>query len=196
MTIRPMTEPHSSSNTRIPGEAGIWAFVTGDLLVFSVFFVLIAVGQAQQPEVFAASRARLDLWVGVVNTLLLLTGSWFVAMGVERCRTDGARNDGRDFALAILCGLGFVANKLFEWGHRIRDGLSPLTDDFYTYFFIFTGIHLLHVLVGLTVLCFLRAVSRRSALTRADLRTLESGAIFWHLVDLLWVMLFALLYLL
>jgi len=191
-----MAEQGPGADTRIPGEAGIWAFVSGDLLVFSVFFVLIAVGQVRQPELFAASRARLDLWVGVVNTVLLLTGSWFVATGVERCRAGGVHNDGREFSLAILCGLGFVANKLFEWGHRIREGLSPQTNDFYTYFFVFTGIHLLHVLVGLTVLCFLRAVSRRSALTRADMRTLESGAIFWHLVDLLWVMLFALLYLL
>lgn len=181
---------------RVPGEPGIWAFVGGDLIVFSVFFVLIALGQSQQPEVFTASRARLDLWIGMVNTFLLLTGSLFAARGVERCREAHGDGDSRFFAWAILCGLGFVANKIFEWSRKLADGLGPTTNDFFNYFFIFTGIHLLHVLVGLGVLGLLYKVSRRASLTRGNVRTLEIGAIFWHLVDLLWIVLFALFYLL
>ncbi len=196
MSIPSTAEPFDHAETRIPGEAGIWAFVGGDLLVFSVFFILIVVGQAEQPEVFSSSRASLDLWIGIVNTLLLLTGSLFVAIGVERCRDAHGPTDSRWFWLAIGCGAGFVVNKVCEWGGKIGAGLSPMTNDFYMYFFIFTGIHLLHVLVGLGVLSFLLRVSRRPVLTLGNIRTLESGAIFWHLVDLLWIMLFALLYLL
>ncbi|MBK6657497.1 MAG: cytochrome c oxidase subunit 3 [Proteobacteria bacterium] len=196
MPTPPTFDTPASGAPRIPGEAGIWAFVVGDLLVFSVFFVLIALGQAQQPEEFSTSRAQLNLWAGVVNTLLLLSGSWCVATGVERCRSKRGGRHSRLFGAAIVCGFAFVINKIFEWGGKIALGLSPMSNDFYMYFFIFTGIHLLHVLVGLAVLGFLLQVSRRPELTSGDIRTLESGAIFWHLVDLLWIVLFALLYLL
>ncbi|MEM6583682.1 MAG: cytochrome c oxidase subunit 3 [Pseudomonadota bacterium] len=180
----------------IPGEVGIWLFVAGDLIVFAVFFIVIALGHVQQPEVFAQARASLDMWVGVLNTLLLLTGSWFVAMGVDKCRGTGRSVASHYFSLAILCGVAFAANKTFEWGDKISAGLSPATNDFYMYFFIFTGIHLFHVLVGIGVLLLVRSVSRRPVLTQRDIATMESGATFWHLVDLLWIVLFALFYLL
>ena len=180
----------------LPGELGIWIFVGGDLIVFTLFFILIAVGNKEQAAIFAQSRARLDMWVGVANTALLLTGSWFVATGVGQCRRQHNPRTGRYFSLAILCGLLFITNKSFEWGNKIHAGITPATNDFYMYFFVFTGIHLLHVLIGIGVLFFLRSVSRRSTLERRHIRTLESGATFWHLVDLLWVFLFALLYLL
>lgn len=100
------------------------------------------------------------------------------------------------FPAAIACGLGFVGNKVFEWNAKLSLGLSPETNDFFMYFFVFTGIHLLHVLVGLAVLCAILGTSRYGTLTPEQIRNLESGATFWHLVDMLWVVLFALLYLL
>ncbi|MEM7466809.1 MAG: cytochrome c oxidase subunit 3 [Pseudomonadota bacterium] len=181
---------------RIPGEIGIWMFLAGDLLVFGVFFIVIATGQLEQPIVFAESRASLDLMIGMVNTVLLLTGSWFVAIGVDKCRETGQPVASRYFSLGILCGLAFAANKIFEWGAKLSLGISPATNDFYMYFFIFTGIHLLHVLVGIGVLLLVRKVSLRPTFTQRDIATMESGAIFWHLVDLLWIVLFALFYLL
>lgn len=191
---RQKTEPFES--TRVPGEVGIWLFVAGDLIVFGVFFVVIALGHVEQAELFAQSRASLDMWVGVLNTLLLLSGSWFVAIGVEKCRLEPDTRVSRYFTLAILCGLGFIANKSFEWGLKISAGINPATNDFYMLFFIFTGIHLLHVLVGLVILLLIRNTSRRPTLGSREIQTIEAGAIFWHLVDLLWIALFALLYLL
>lgn len=188
--LRPEVRPH------VPGEIGIWCFVAGDLVVFSVFFVLIALGNRQEAAVFAQSRASLELGVGVVNTVLLLSGSWFVARGVARCREAHDPRDSRYFSLAILCGLGFVANKGFEWGTKLAAGITPQTNDFYMYFFVFTGIHLAHVLIGIGVLLLVRHTSRRPVLERRHVRTLETGATFWHLVDFLWIFLFALLYLL
>ena len=184
------------ARNHIPGEVGIWLFVAGDLVVFAVFFVVIALGHVEQPEVFAEARSSLDMWVGVLNTLLLLTGSWFVAVGVHQCRSTRRPMASHYFSLAIVCGVAFAANKTFEWGGNISAGLNPATNDFYMYFFIFTGIHLLHVIVGVGVLMLVRSVSRRPGLTRRDIATMESGATFWHLVDLLWIVLFALFYLL
>lgn len=190
------TREVKTAKGRVPGEVGIWLFVAGDLVVFAVFFIVIALGHVDQAEVFARSRASLDMWVGVLNTLLLLTGSWFVAVGVEKCRTNPSSGVSRYFTLAILCGLGFVANKSFEWGGKISSGINPATNDFFMLFFIFTGIHLLHVLVGIVVVLIIRNTSRRPALGKREMQTIESGATFWHLVDLLWIALFALLYLL
>lgn len=181
---------------KIPGELGIWLFVAGDLIVFAVFFVLIALGQRQSPDMFVQSREQLDLRMGLANTLLLLTASWFVAKAVERLR-EGARTAcTRHLTFAMLCGAGFVANKAVEWSGKLQHGITPATNEFFMFFFVFTGIHLLHVLVGIAVLGVLRGVSRRVVRGPHDLRTLESGATFWHLVDLLWIVLFALLYLL
>lgn len=180
----------------VPGEIGIWLFVAGDLLVFSAFFVVIALGHREHAELFAQSRATLDMWVGVLNTFFLLTGSWFVAKGVERCRKAHGPASSRYMSLGILFGLLFVANKSFEWGLKIANGVTPRTNDFFMYFFSFTGIHLVHVLVGLGILFVVRNASLRSELSKKDMRTIESGATFWHLVDLLWIVLFSLFYLL
>ena len=184
----------SQAQTRIPGEPGIWAFVAGDLLVFSLFFILIAIGYQEQRDVFSSAHSALDLRFGLVNTLLLLTGSFFVAIGVERYRL----NDGRDnriwFRLAVLSGVIFLINKVFEWNAKVSEGLTPMTNDFYMYFFVFTAIHAIHVFVGVVILGFLHKKSQ-APFTPETQRGLESGAIFWHLVDLLWIMLFALFYL-
>lgn len=195
-SITGKTAPTLRQKTRIPGELGIWFFIAGDLIVFSVFFILIALGQREQADVFSESRRQLDLWVGISNTLLLLTGSWFVAIGVEKSKAENPATCSRYFTFAILCGIGFVANKSIEWGGKINAGLSPMSNDFYMYFFMFTGIHLLHVLVGIAVLFVIRNASKNKPLSSVQLRTIESGGLFWHLVDLLWIVLFALLYLL
>lgn len=191
-----MATPDCATQKHVPGEVGIWLFVAGDLLVFSAFFVVIALGYREQTELFAQSRTTLDMWVGVLNTFFLLTGSWFVAKGVESCRQAHGAASSRYISLGILFGLLFVANKSFEWGLKIANGVTPKTNDFFMYFFSFTGIHLVHVLVGLGVLLVVRNVSRRPELSKKDIRTIESGATFWHLVDLLWIVLFSLFYLL
>jgi nitric oxide reductase NorE protein len=178
---------------RTVGEIGIWIVIFGDLVIFGLFFAIYAWYYRQDPAVFSQAQALLDRTIGLTNTLLLLTSSLFVAMA-----TDAARRPGRDttlwFAGGIACGLGFVALKALEWSSKIQEGLSITTNDFFMYFFVFGGIHLAHVIVGLIVLAVMLRHCQRATTTR-NVPMLESGAIFWHLVDLLWVMLFALFYL-
>ena len=180
----------------MPGEAGIWVFVAGDLLVFSIFYLLIALGGRDEASAFAQGRATLNVWLGAVNTALLLTGSWSVAIGVNGYKYERSGKWGRFLGLGAVCGAIFVANKLAEWAALARAGITPASSQFYMYYFVFTGIHMLHALVGICVLLFLRSVTRRPDPSRHAVRTLESGAVFWHLVDVLWVFLFALFYLL
>jgi nitric oxide reductase NorE protein len=187
---------HRARAPRVPGEAGIWIFVGGDLAVFTLFFVLIALGQREHPALFAHSRAALNLRLGLANTLLLLTGSWAVAGGVGHARRGRDRAARRCLLLGIACGLGFVANKAIEWSALIGAGTTPATNDFFSVYFVFTGIHLFHVLLGCAVLAIMARACEQSEPSPPRDRLIESGGVFWHLVDLLWIVLFALLYLL
>lgn len=178
---------------RIPGEAGFWVLIGGELLAFSVFFLIFAYSRGLDPDVFEQSRATLNRAIGLANTLVLLTSSLFVAMGVRRVREEQAGGR-RLFFAALLCGALFAALKALEYSEKVSGGITPLTNEFYTYYFAFTGIHLVHVVIGSAVLLLMANMSRRLP---SPTRTMivECGATFWHLVDLLWIVLFALFYL-
>jgi len=188
-------QPAVGHTTHLPGEIGIWIFVCGDLMVFTLFFVLIALGNRDQAALFAQSRALLDVRLGLLNTLLLLTGSWLVAAGVGDARNDQDARARVKFAFAIGCALGFIADKAIEWSALLGAGKTPATNDFYMYYYVFCGIHLFHVVLAILFLgAMIRACARGVRDAGRD-RLVESGGVFWHLVDLLWIVLFALLYL-
>ncbi|WP_354698902.1 Cytochrome bo(3) ubiquinol oxidase subunit 3 [Paraconexibacter sp. AEG42_29] len=188
----------SARARRSPGEVGIWVFVIGDMIVFAVFFAVIVVLAAEQPDLVRESQARLSVTSGALNTILLLTSSVLVALAVRAAREPGAAHHLRArklFGFALACGLGFAVIKAAEYGTKIDAGLVPATNDFFAYFYVFTAIHLLHVTAGIGVLVWLMRLSGRPALTAKDRMLIESGASYWHMVDLLWVVLFPLLYL-
>lgn len=165
------------------------------MLLFSLFFGTFLYYRNEQPELFLQSQLLLNKNYGAVNTLLLLTSSWFVATAVHMYRKNNTVWAGRFLASGFLCGLGFAIIKIAEFTEKFRAGITLNTNDFFMYYFMFTGIHFLHVLIGLGVLFFIR----RTALQTPDgsgIRTLENGATFWHMVDLLWIVLFPLIYLL
>ena len=179
----------------VPGEAGLWVFILGDLSMFAFFFGQFVFARGSQPELFDSSRGELSLFFGAFNTCLLLTGSLFVVWMVQAVRRGERAAARRFLAAGFGTGAWFLVNKALEWGHEISRGLSPVSNDFFTYFFAFTGIHAVHVTIGLCVLTYLWRLAGRSDFGERDLHTFESGAVYWHLVDLLWIVLFALLYL-
>jgi nitric oxide reductase NorE protein len=183
------------SNDKVPGEEGIWLLISGDLLVFSLFFIIFLYYRDQNIELFSASRAHLSRVFGTLNTVLMLTSSWFVALAVHAARKQLVKATSLCFALALLCGVGFSIVKVLEYGDKIHAGIGLNTNDFFMYYFVFTGIHLLHVLLGMGVLTVLALYSRSGEFSAVKIKHLETGASFWHLVDLLWIVLFALLYL-
>lgn len=180
---------------RIPGEAGIWVLIAGDLLFFTLFFFVFADAAGKAPIQFAAGHRLLDTGLGLLNTLLLLTSSLLVAIGVGRAKqfTRSARTPIR---LAMLCGFGFVIVKIVEYSGKIAQGITPLSGEFFVYYYAFTGIHLFHVLLGLAALSWAQFQVAILPLPDNRVQLLESAALFWHLVDLLWIVLFALFYVL
>jgi nitric oxide reductase NorE protein len=179
----------------LPGEEGIWVLILGDLAVFSIFFATYLVYRAGDPALYAASQASLDRGLGLLNTGLLLTSSLFVALAVRAAREARAPRVVAWLSAALACGAGFVASKAFEWSTKLSAGVTLNTDEFFTFYYMFTGIHLLHVLIGVGVLAYLALRSRRPDPGSGWVSVMEGGGAFWHLVDLLWVVLFPLLYL-
>jgi nitric oxide reductase NorE protein len=182
-------EPH------LPGEAGIWVFILGDLVIFSLLFSVFMYYRSEDPALYIESQKLLNQRYGLFNTLLMLTSSWFVALGIQSARRQLVTASARLIGLAFLCGAGFIAIKFFEYREKFQAGLTIETNDFFMYYFLMTGIHLLHVVIGMGVLLFLWHVVREADFSDEQVNVLESGASFWHLVDILWIVLFALLYL-
>ncbi len=188
------TNKPSAGKRHVPGEEGVWVFIFGDLIVFAAFFVTYAVGRLDELDLFRESQALLDRQLGLLNTLLLLTSSWCVAQAVSAVR----HKDPRARLLtggAILLGLGFVIVKFFEYSAKVEAGITLNTNSFFIYYYMFTGIHLLHVLIGLGVLAYVFSRFNRAGQFQSGIGLIEGGGVFWHLVDLLWIVLFALLYL-
>lgn len=180
---------------RIPGEQGTWVFLFGDMIVFAVFFATFLVERSHAPDAFDAARRTLHTGVGITNTLVLLTSSMMVYIALSAVRAGARSLAVRVLAAAIVCGLTFLALKVFEYSSLVAAGHGPGAHKFYLYYFILTGLHLLHVIVGICVLTFLVTQARRAELSATRMAIVEGGACFWHLVDLLWVVLFPLLYL-
>lgn len=180
---------------RVPGESGIWIVIFGDLLAFAALFLTFMYYRAQAPSEFAAGAAAMNRTIGTANTLVLLLGSLAVVQGVKAYEAGDRRAADHALAAAIGCGLGFLGLKSVEYGQKITQSLVPNTNEFFTLYYTFTGLHFAHVVFGLALLVYMRSVVRRPEPDLNDRQIVESGGIFWHLVDLLWIVLFALVYL-
>ena len=189
------SDERSSSLPKPPGTDGIWTFVFIDMIVFSLFFVVYLSERLRLPGVFAASQTHLDPKFGLVDALILLTSSLFVAEAVAAARLAQARLVRIRLALALGCGLMFSASKLTEYAGKFAAGITPVTNSFFSFYFLLTMIHFLHVLAGMVFIahCLTRARAENGQPTY--LTKLENTGLFWHFVDLLWLFLFPLLYL-
>jgi nitric oxide reductase NorE protein len=184
----------SQGRKHLPAEEGVWVFIGGDLIVFAIFFMTYVWHRANNLQVFADSQLLLNRNLGLLNTFLLLTGSLFVAQALRQARLGGDHVASL-LMTAIFCGLGFCGVKIVEYYQKISAGITLNTNEFFIYYFMFTAIHLLHVLIGLGVLFYTWSCVRHSEAPENYVRILEGSGAFWHLVDLLWIVLFALLYL-
>lgn len=185
----------SRQQRRVPGEPELWIFILGDLVVFAVLFGAWGVESAGQQVAFAADRQHLHAGWGLVNTILLLSGSAAVAIGLAAARHGHWRRAAAGYAGAFTCGLAFVAVKGFEYRSALTSPAHVGESDFFLWYFALTGIHLVHVVVGLAALVLGWRRCRAPRGHGHDEPLLEGVGVYWHLVDVLWIVLFALLYL-
>lgn len=174
--------------------AGIWIFIALDCTSFGLFFLVFMAERMAQPALFDRSAALLDPALGLLNTMILITSSWLVALANQAGRRGDRVATRRRLAAALVVASGFGLVKGYEYAEKLRAGITVATDGFFTFYFALTGVHLLHYLIGLVVLGVMLAQARDPAGGR--MAWLDGGSLYWHMVDLLWVFLFALLYLL
>lgn len=180
------------AEARTPGQPDMWFLVLLEAATFSAYFVVYAIRFRLAPELFERSQAQLNLALGVVNTLILLSSSWAIARCVQQSRHGDHSAALRYAWLTVSCGAIFAALKLWEWSVELGRGYTFTTNEFFSFYYFLTAMHLLHVLVGFIALgVVIHQLRRREARSQV---LVETGATFWHMVDFLWVIIFALLY--
>jgi nitric oxide reductase NorE protein len=181
---------------RVPGETGVWIFILSDMTLFAALFGVFLNGRGDHPQQFEVSSAALNQSYGALNTLILLTSSLLVVTGMRATRERLMQTAQRCFLGAMACGAAFLTLKALEYGHELSHGMKPATNEFFMYFFVLTGAHAFHLVMGMAVLGWLVAQARRPDPPHEGRITfMEAGACYWHMVDLLWIVLFPLLYL-
>ena len=179
---------------RLPGDLAIWIFILAEMLVFAVFFSAYAFARAKNVEMFNLYQQTLDRNAGALNTLLLITGSWFVVLAVQAAHRDDNKAITRNVALGFLCGGAFLVVKILEYSAKFGAGISLSTNTFYMFYISLTFFHFMHVILGMIILAAIWLQARKGAYTSQNAHGLESGAAYWHMVDLLWIILFPLVY--
>jgi nitric oxide reductase NorE protein len=177
---------------RFPGDPGMWVFVLIESLVFTSYFCVYLYARTQDQVAFLAAQSDLTMGLGVLDTIVLLTSSWSIAQCAQHARAARWASAGR--AATITAGLGvvFFALKIAEWVHLIRDGHTFTSSEFMQHFFFLTSIHAVHLVIGFVALGIL--LHQLSGSSRRSVRTIETCSTYWHTVDLFWVVIFALLY--
>lgn len=199
--LRPVLATESSTVPlpQLRGDLAVWIFILAELLAFGVFFLAYSFARARQPALFDAAQATLDRHAGALNTVLLVTSSALVAQAVALIRRDatGATSAAARCLLgAIVCGAGFVVVKSAEYASHFAAGMELSSSTFSMFYLGLTGFHFFHVLLGLAVLTVLWRRTKAGAYRAGDANGLESGAAYWHMVDLVWLVLFPLVYVL
>ncbi|MBZ8140805.1 cytochrome-c oxidase [Rubrivivax gelatinosus] len=179
---------------RLTGDLAVWLVIAAELLSFGLLFVCYAFARVHETELFDTLQATLDLERGALNTVLLVSGSAAVAHAVASFgagRTPAAR---RWLLAALACAAGFTLLKSAELGAKFAAGVDLSSNTFWMFYIVLSVFHLLHVLAAAVFLVFVWWLAGRGAYGPGRLHVPETAAAFWHMVDLLWIVLFALLY--
>ncbi|CAI8826038.1 nitric oxide reductase NorE protein [Pseudomonas sp. IT-P171] len=180
----------------LPGDLAMWFFILAELSVFAILILAFAVTQAIKPQMFSESRLLLNTSTGLAMTLSLLTAGLFAALAQEQVRRSRPRHGAGFLLMALLAASVYVVLKLTEYRHLLASGLGIEHNTFFTLYWILTGFHFLHVLLGMVILGWLAERCRRGLYDASKRSGFESGVLYWHMVDLIWVMLFPLVYVL
>jgi cytochrome c oxidase subunit III len=187
-------------------KIGMWLFLATEILLFGGLFVGFGISQIKYPDAFLAAHEHLQKPLGFLNTVVLLISSWTMVMGVWSARNNKQKALQIFLMLTIFCALIFLGVKYFEYEHKFHDGLlpgrfythGPLTDHqfvFFSFYFMMTGLHGIHILGGIGVLTWILIRARRGEFSTAYYTPVDNVGLYWHLVDLIWIYLFPLLYL-
>jgi nitric oxide reductase NorE protein len=180
------------STKHVPGEPDMWFFVFFESMVFVSYFCVYLYSRAQHERAFLQAQSHLTPWLGVLDTIVLLTSSMAMALCVQHARAGRHQVARRLVYVTAALGVAFLALKLVEWVKLIHSGQTFTKNQFTQYYFFLTGMHTIHLLIGFVVLGIL--VYQLSNPERRSQQTIETCATYWHTVDVYWIMIFAVLY--
>lgn len=180
----------------LPGDVAIWIFILAELLVFGIFFIAYAITRLSNLELFNESQLTLTREYGAINTAVLITGSYFVVLAVNAIKQNKVQQCGRWLLAALGTGVIFTVIKCIEFYEKFSEGINLSTNIFYMFYLSLTFFHFMHVLLGMVILAAVYVKSRQGAYTAKQHMGVETGAAYWHMVDLVWIILFPLVYLL
>ena len=186
-------------------KLGMWLFIFTELLLFGGLFLVYSVFRMQYPANFHEASLELSVTIGAINTVVLLFSSMTIAMAITAIQKKNKKLTLRLISVTVLMALIFLVNKYFEWGHKFEHGLYPGSDLmhllerghhlYFSLYFFMTGLHALHIIVGMILLIICYVKVSKGSITNDRFVFLENGALYWHLVDLIWIFLFPLMYL-
>jgi cytochrome c oxidase subunit 3 len=196
-----MTSQHDQTGIRI----GMWLFLYTEIILFGGLFVLYAVYFHEYPKEFAENGKELDRVIGAINTIILLISSFTVAASITALGQHSKRLCLGLLGISFGCGAIFLINKYFEWGHKFAHGIYPNSPDlvggppgrniFFGLYYVITGLHGLHVIIGMTLLAVTFVLVWQNTVNAERYAFLENSGLYWHLVDLIWIFVFPLFYL-
>lgn len=186
-------------------KMGMWLFLYTELLLFGGLFMVYMVYRSLHPEAFLIASLKLNVWMGTINTIVLLTSSMTIAMSITAMQLGNIKLSLKLLSITVLAALVFLVIKYFEWGAKIDHGLWPGMElfsslsygeqlYFYLYFFM-TGLHGLHVIIGMIFIMVVMNKIKNKKINKNKNQLLENSGLYWHLVDLIWIYLFPLFYL-
>jgi cytochrome c oxidase subunit 3 len=174
---------------------GMWLFLATEVLLFGGLFAAYAIYRAKYPDMFHHGSSSLNVVLGSINTIILIFSSFTVVVAVKAIQENKIKLVKLMLWITIACGAIFGINKFFEYSYKIHHGITPGTDIFYSLYYAATGIHMLHVLIGMGLLSFLLYRTSKGYYSKDNFTAIEIGGLYWHLVDVIWIYLFPLLYL-
>jgi len=184
-----------------PGDFAIWIIIYVELITFGLFFIGYAISRRENIEMFNSSQLMLNQTSGFINTFILISSSYFVAKAIYYIRTMKQNNikesntkASKWLVFAIVCGIAFLLIKISEFYHIFSMGITLSTNKFFMFYLLLTLFHFMHVFLGTIILFNIRQRTKIAGYTPDDYLGFESGASYWHMVDLLWIVLFPLVY--
>ena len=189
----------------LASKTGMWLFLFTEMLLFGGLFIVYSVYRYLNHEAFHQAARQLDVTIGTVNTAILLISSMTIAMSVSAIQYKNKKHAIALLIATIFLGIVFLVNKYFEWGGKISHGLYPGSETLASYgqgdvlffglYYFMTGLHALHIAIGLVFIGFVIFYVAKDQISHDNFGLLENCGLYWHLVDLIWIFLFPLFYL-
>lgn len=189
----------------VGSRMGMWLFLFTELLLFGGMFLLYSVYRFQYPEAFHIAAKELNTIMGAFNTAILLTSSMTMALSIVAIQRDKKSLSTLMQIITIALALFFLVNKYFEWTAKFHHGIYPGSEEllskssgeilFFGLYYVMTGLHGLHVVVGMVLIAVMTRMTWKGTIAHDNYVRLENAGLYWHLVDIIWIFLFPLFYL-